>query len=391
MARDAGLDLEAEGPTSGLLRPPPAAGPIAQERGLPGPPGAPFVLATVALVVATLAVALTLGARGGQVAAEDAATELAVWGDLDVHAARAVAAVAQAAVVAGVAVAGRRLAHSDLAGTLAAALVAADPAGLLLGSLALPHTLAVAGLVWALAFGTSPLPLLHWLAGAALALATLAVPAAAAAALPLALLLLLRGHIYAAPRHFALALAQVALLPALALGSRAAVQGDLAAVPACLDVSAGPALTLRTLASPGSELLLIPDPVTWLAGAGALAFLGLGGVGFALGRFRMARAPGRLQFRLASPFPPVLGRGAWLLLLAVFTPPVAWLPLFAIALAMGVRELGEDAPGFGLALAVVLLAFAALVLWRAWDAVVGDPGGLERALDLVPWARSATC
>ncbi len=391
MSRDApGLDLEGPGPPPGLLRAPPAASPVAQERVLPEGPSLGFVLATLLLVAATLTVCLVLGARGGAVAAESDATGLPGWGQLDRHAARAIAALAQAAAVGGVAVAGRRIAHSGMAGLLAATLVAADPGSLLLGSLALPQAVAVAGLVWALAFASSPLPLLHWFAGLSLAVATLALPSAALWILPLAAILLLRGHIYAGPQHLSLALVQTASLPLVALVVRA-VAGGLGAVPACLGRMPLDALSLRTLVSPGSGLLLLPDPVVWLAGSVALAALGLGAAAFALARFRVARAPGRLQMRLASPFPVLLGRAAWLLLLALLAPPVAWLPLLAITLGMGVRELGEDAPGFGLALALVLVAFAGLVLWRSWDAVAGTGAGFGSALDLVPWARVASC
>jgi len=299
-----------------------------------------------------------------------------------------VAAAAQAAAVAATAVATRRLAHSEGAGLLAAALVAVDPAGLLLGSLAVPQQVAVAGMLWALACAASPVPLLHWFAGLALAAATLAVPAAALWILPLAVFLLLRGHIYAAPQHLALALLQVAALPMAAFAVRAATDG-VATLPACLAVAAGPALALRQLAEPGPGLLAVPGPVTWFAGAGALAFFGLGAAGVALGGFRVARASGRLQVRLVSALHPALGRGAWLLLLALLAPPLAWLPLFAAALAMGVRELGEDAPGFGLAVALLLLAFAGVVLWRAWDAVAG--GAVGDALGLVPWSEPVRC
>lgn len=392
VSRDAGVDLEGGGPQHGLLRPSPAASPIAQERVGPGTPPAGFVLTTLALAGATLALTLVLGARGAPVAAEEHTQMLRVWGSFEVEMARVVAAGAQAAAVAGVAVAARRLSHSNLAGLLAAALVAADPGGLLLGSLGVPQSVAVAGMAWALAFAASPVPLLHWVAGLSLALATLALPIAALWILPLAVFLLLRGHIYAAPQHFGLGLAQIATFPVLALVLHLVLNGgDLGVLPACLALGPWEALSLRHLPSPGANLLLLPNPVVWMAGAGATAFLGLGGMGFALASFRIARAPGRLQVRLVSAFPPVLGRGVWLLILALLAPPVMWLPLFAIALAMGIRELGDDAPGFGLALALVLLAFVGLVLWRAWPAIAGDPDGLAAGLDLVPWAKAMPC
>lgn len=391
MSREAAVDLEGASLAAGLLRPPPAASPIAQERVAPGRPSAWFVLTILALAVGALAVSLFLGARGAAVPAEEEAAELVGWDVIGLSGGRIVAAGAHAATVAGVAMAARRLAHSETAGLLAAVLVAADPTGLLLGSLAVPQAVAVAGMAWALACVTSPIPLLHWASGLALAVATLALPAAAVWIIPLALLLLLRGHIYAAPQHFALSIGQVAILPAIALGVRAALDRGLHGVPACLSVGLVDSISLQRLASPGPDLLVLPNPVVWLAGAAAIAFLGLGGLAFAAARFRVARAPGRLQIRLVSSFPAVLGRGLWLLVLVLLAPPALWLPLFAIALALGVRELGEDAPGFGIALALALVAFAGLVLWRAWGAVAGEPGAVADALNLVPWAQAATC
>lgn len=392
VARDVSLDLEASSPAAGLLRPPPAASPIAQERVGPGRPTAGFVLGAVLLAACAAAVALAIGqGEAGTPAERQAAASAAGIAGMGLDAGRAWAAVAAGMAVAGVAMAGRRMTHSGLAGLLAAALVASDPAFLLQARLALPASLAVASLAWALAFATSPVPLLHWLAGLALGVAAFVDPWATLWIAPLVGLLLLRGHIYAAPQHLALGLAQVGILPALAVGLRWLLDGQLALVPACMAGLGFDRLSLATLPQPGPGLLLVPDPVVWLGGAGALLFLGLGGFAFAVGRFRVARAPGRLQVRVVAPMPPVLARGLWLFILALLAPPVVWPVLFAIALAMGIRELGEDAPGFGLALALVLLAFAGLVLARAWGAVAGWDGGVEEALHLVPWARAVAC
>ena len=392
MARDVSLDLEASSSAAGLLRPPPAASPIAEERVAPGRPTASFIIATVLLALLVTITALVLGQGDPVVPAEqDAASSLVGVAGLGISVARATSAVAAGFVVGGIAFAGRRLTHSNLAGLLAAALVAADPAFLVQGHLATSGALTLAFLAWALAFVSSPIPLLHWLSGLALAGAAFLDPVAALWVLPLVAFLLLRGHIYAGPQHLGLALVQVGFLPALAVGLRWILAGDLSSVPSCFSVMPWERLALTRLIQPGSDLLLLPNPVTWLAGAGALLFLGLGGVAFTVASFRVARAPGRLQIRVVSPMPPVLARGVWLLLLALVAPPVAWGFLFAIALAMGIRELGEDAPGFGLALALVLLAFAALVLVRAWGAVAGLDGGVVDALKLVPWGVADSC
>jgi hypothetical protein len=319
VVRDA-LDLDGQGPGTGLLRAPPASSPVAQERVEPGRPGAGFAAGTLVLSLAALAVALWLGVRGAAVPAEQAALGLRGWGLLGLDAGRVLAAAAHA-----------------------------------------------------------------------LAVAVLALPSAALWIVPLGFLLLLRGHIYAAPQHLGLALAQVALVPVLALLARGLAEGDLWSMPDCLSPSLGAALLLQELRMPGPGLLVVPNPVTWLAGADTVLFLGLGGVAFTLARFRLARAPGRLQVRVVSPFPPVLARGLWLMLLVLLAPPVAWLPLLALALALGIRELGDDAPGFGVMLAVVVLGFTAVVLWRAWMAVAGDAGGVADALDLVPWAEAIPC
>jgi hypothetical protein len=392
VARDVSLDLEASSPAAGLLRPPPAASPIAQERVDPGRPSFGFVLTAVLLGAVVAVVALAIGTGQPTTPAEEqAAASAAGIANLGIGVGRAVSAVAAGTAVAGVAMAGRRLTHSGLAGLLAAALVAADPAFLLQARLAIPASLALAGLAWALAFSTSPLPLLHWLTGLALAVATFFDPWAALWVVPLAAFLLLRGHIYAAPQHLALAFVQVAFLPVLAIALRWIVDGDLALVPACMGEMGLGRLSLSNLVQPGPTLLLLPDPVVWLGGAGAVLFLGLGGLAFAVGRFRVARAPGRLQVRVVSPMPAILARSLWLLLLVLLAPPLAWLPLFAIALAMGIQELGDDAPGFGLALALVLLGFAGLILLRAWGAVAGTDGGVAEALQLVPWAHAVSC
>jgi hypothetical protein len=350
------------------------------------------VLATVALAGAVLVATLVLGQGEPVTPAEQQAVEsIAGVAGLGVATGRALSSAAAGLAVAGVALAGRRLSHSNLAGLLAAALVAADPAFLVQGHLATPGALTLALLIWALALVSSPIPLLHWFSGVALAGAAFLEPWAALWVLPLVAFLLLRGHIYAAPQHFGLAVAQVGFLPAFAVGLRWALEGGLSSVPACFSLLPWDRFALTKVVQPGPDLLLLPNPVAWLGGAGALLFLGLGGVAFALARFRVARAPGRLQVRIVSPIPPVLARGIWLLLLAIAAPSLAWGFLFAIALAMGIRELGEDAPGFGLALAIVLLAFAALVLVRAWGAVAGLDGGVAEAMGLIPWATADSC
>lgn len=391
VARDVSLDLEASSPAAGLLRPPPAASHIAQERVAPARPAAVFILVLVTLACAVTVTALLLGQGAAAVPAERQADGPTGLAGLGLGTGRALAAVAAGLAVVAVGLAGRRMSHSSAAGLLAAALVAADPAFLVQARLAVPNSVVIAALAWALAFVASPIPLLHWLAGLCLAVGVFFQPWAILWVFPLMAFLLLRGHIYAAPQHLGLAFVQVAVLPLVAFGLHALLAGGLGAAPACLTLAPWSMLALLEVVQPGPGLLLLPDPIVWLGGAGALSFLGVGGLAFVMASFRVARAPGRLQVRVVSPMPPVLARGIWLLLLALLAPPVVWLPLFAIALAMGIRELGDDAPGFGVALAVVLLAFAALVLARAWGAVVGLDGGVAEAMELVPWATATSC
>lgn len=364
---------------------------IAQERVHPGRPGPLFLAAAGLAAAGVFGLALWLGAApGGPTVAERTSPSLVSL--LGLPGGRALSALCAAATVAAVAAAGRRLLHSDAWGILAALLVALDPALLAMGRLALPETVAVAGLTMALAAFLSRSPSLHWVGSAALSLATLADPRALMWSLPLALLLLVRGHIYAAPRHLALALGQSLGIPAAAAGLHLLVSAGT--LPeSCLFLSRAVALRLTIVADLGGGIAAAHNPATWFGGLGAFLFLGGAAVGLVGRQFRIARLPGRVQLRLAEPLPPLLARGLWLLLLALLAPsPLLWLPLLALALGAGIAALAEDAPGFGVAVAGVLLLFAALGLVRAWGLVQGGaelaPGSMA---GLVPWGRVAAC
>lgn len=373
----------------------PATSAITQERAGSGPLTLAFLAVSLLLAVGAGAAAWILGVRGAETVAETYAEPL-VFGLADQGLAfgRAVSAIATATTVLGIAFAGRSLTRSGIAGLLAAAVVAADPALLVYGRLALPTALTLAFLAVSLACFAASRSWVPWFGGLALALGALVDPRVLLWGPVLAVFTLLRGHIYASPRHLGIALVQALAIPAVGAAIHVAAQQGWAAVPICLAPGTVQMLTLHAAIQPGANLLAQPNPVTWVVGLGAVLFLGLGGAGFGAMRFRLARANGRMQARLVAPFPPVFGRGIWLLLLALVVPiPQAWLLLAALALALGIQDLGEDAPGFGLALAIALLAFAAVVLWRSWDAVAGTGGatGVEDALNLVPWAQSAPC
>jgi hypothetical protein len=380
--RPAALDFRREGdPTSQ----------IAQERVHPGRPGPLFVGLAGAACLAVFAVGWWLGrAPAAPTVAEQLEPSLVSL--LGLAGGRAFAALCAAAAVGAVAVAGRRLLHSDGWGLLAALLVALDPAFLATARLALPSTVMVAGLLVGLAAFLSGSGRLHWVGAAALWVAALADPRALLWSLPLALLLLVRGHIYAAPRHLGLALAQALGIPATAAALHLIV--STGALPSsCLALSRSVAFGLSIVPDLGDGVAAAHNPATWFGGLGALLFLGGAGLGVLARQFRVARLPGRVQLRIAEALPPPLARGLWLLLLALLAPaPLLWMPLFALALGAGVAGLAEDAPGFGLAVGGVLLLFAALGLVRAWVLVHGGPA-LEpgAAAGLVPWGRVAGC
>lgn len=393
MAAEALVDLEGP-PGAPRLVPAPATAAITAERSK-APTGWAFLTAVLLLALAAGAAAWAFGQSGGEVAAERTARPL-VFGlaDLGLAGARTVSAVSTAVLVGMVCLAGRNLSRSRGAGLFAGALVALDPATLAYGRLALPVSLTLALLAMALAAFQSHRNWMPWVGGLALLGAALVDPRAATWGLPLALVALLRGNIYAGPRHLGTVALQAGFLPLVGAGIHLLLEDGWAAVPACLAPGTWSQLTLHAAVQPGASILAQPGPVTWLVGFGALLFLGVGGALFAATRFRLARANGRLQLRLVSPMPTAFSRGLWLLALAAATLlPQAWLILFALALALGVKDLGEDAPGFGLALAIALLLFAALVLARSWGAITGLDGadGVADALGLVPWAEPSVC
>lgn len=373
----------------------PATSAITQERGGAGPLHLAFVGAVLLLAGLVGGTAWGLGLHGAATAVEETAAPLAFGiGGADLAVGRAVSAAAAAVTVVAVAFAGRSFSRSEVTGLLAATLVALDPAMLAYGTLAVPTALTLAALAVALACFSSAHPAWPWLGAAALAFGATVDPRVLAWGPVLALLMVLRGHIYASPRHLVIALTQAVLIPALGAILHVVLDGMWASVPLCLAPAEWRLAALQVIVQPSAGMAILPNPVTWFAGAGGLLFLGVGGAAFGASRFRLARANGRIQARLVAPFPAVFGRGIWLLLLALAMPvPQAWVILFALGLAMGVQDLGKDAPGFGLTLAVALLLFAGVVLWRSWEATAGTGGaeGVADAMRLVPWAKPYAC
>ncbi len=373
----------------------PATSAITQERAGAGRLTPGFAAGIVLLGAVAGGLAFGLGLRGGEAPAEATARALAFGlADQGLGFGRAMSAAAVAVAVVAVALAGRSFSRSGVAGLLAGALVLLDPATLAYGRLAVPTALTLACLAVALASFAASRSWVPWVGAGALLLGAFIDPRVLAWGPVLALLALLRGHIYASPRHVAVAGAQTLLVPAAGVLLHLLADGMLASVPACLAPGEWSLLTLRAVVQPSAHLAALPNPVTWFAGLGAILFLGVGGAAFGASKFRLARANGRLQVRLVSPLPAVFGRGIWLLLLAAALPiPQAWILLFALALALGVQDLGEDAPGFGLTLAVALLLFAGIVLLRCWGALAGTGGdpGVADAMGLIPWAEPVHC
>lgn len=365
---------------------------IAAERVQPGPPTVTFWVALSLVGAAIFLVLVGVGLHPAEAtASEQAAARGSLFGLVErfgPEGARIVSAAAVAVAAMATALAGRRLLHSDGAGILAAVTLTLDPGTLAIGRLALPDAVALAGLAGALACFLSLRQGLHWAGAGFLALAALAEPLSVLWGIPLALMALLRGHIYAAPRHLGESLLKGVAIPgAAALVAWAAFAGGAHCAPALQ------MLTLSVVPVHG-PVAIAPNALLWLGGLGALAVLSFV-VFLSMGRqVRIARLPGRVQLRLPDALHPMAGRILWLALLALLAPlPAAWMLVAALALAAGVVWLSEDAPGFGLAVALVVVGFGILGLVRAWPLVTGlaTPEQLADLADLLPWSRTVAC
>lgn len=366
---------------------------VAQERVGVSRPSAAFWVLSLLLAGAVLAALLALGAmdEGTWLPGEAAHADDPVFGllyHLPTGLLRAAAAVAAAVAVLATAHAGRTLAHSDLAGLTAGALVALDPAFLVDGHLAVPTPFLLLAATGSLALALSRFEWMHWTIPAPMLFGALIDPWFLVWGVPLAALLLLRGHIYAAPKHLATAVLQAFVGPALVVLPVAATLGT---APDCT-LRPGEALFLAILPDRGLGHVAVHNPALWIAGALTLAGLAVAGVAHLVTRFRIARLPGRLQLRLPGPLPPLFGRALWLLLFWVAAPdPLLWLPLFAFALALGARRLADDGLGFGFIVHAALLGFALVYLVRFWGLIVGADDGAAILAQALPWAETVAC
>lgn len=373
---------------------------IAQER-RPGPAPPWFWFAAVALaftvfgvlfgLLLTLDVAQPLDVERS-VAADGPAVFRLLLGSAGVVATRILSAATAGVAVLAVAIVGHRLWHSPAAGLLAALLFATDPAMLALGATATPPAGVLALAFLGLAGVMVRADAARWAGAVALALAAMLLPALVLWSPALLALVLLRGHIYAAPKHLAIAAGQT--LGALALGAALGLVLG-AGWPDCLRPGHLDGLVLGSIpALGGGSRHALHNPAVWFGGLGTLLFLAGGALVQTVGRFRLQRLPGRLQVRLPGPLGRTPGRALWLLVLALAAPlPLLWLPLFALALAGGIRELGEDARGFGVLIGVLVAGFALVYTWRLWGLVTGTAGPEDAAdlLGVLPWAKAAVC
>lgn len=353
--------------------------PITAERVGPGAVPAWYIIAAATLGLAALVWALLLlqGTPSPEPRHDGYWVSL-----LDPALVRLASAAAFAVTISCLVLAGRRMWHSPAVGLLAGLLVLLDPWALTLSHDAGGAMLVFALLCAALLAYLALRPGWHHLAGTLVAGAAVLDPRIWPVGIPLALMGLLRGHVYAAPRHLLAAAWQGLALPALG-----ALVGYLLGGPAACASWTGQALLSQAGLHHG--VVLLPNPVTWFGGLAALLFLAGAAALVVVRQMRIARLPGRIQIRLFDALDVQHARALWLLVILVAAPPHLWVLFLPLGVAAGVATLGQDAPGFGAAVALILLSFAGLVVARGWGAITGsDPAAL---LDLVPWASTTRC
>ncbi len=365
---------------------------IAQERLKPGLPSNQWISASIILAGVTFLVLAVMSlSPEGRVDAE----ELYRTGDgpvqaldasLAPHISRTLRAAAAASVVLATGFAARRLLHDESASVLAAGLVILDPGFLIHGRLATPVVFGVACAMVSLALFLSPKRSGHWIAAGLLAFACFLDPRFLLWAAGLGVMGLVRGHIYAAPQHAALAGIQTIAIPGV-FAILGIVAGDSLG-PTCYVDDRLSALLLLQSVDLGSNLMWHPNPATWFAGLGALIWLGGGALVHVLREFRLQRLPGRLQLRIGGPLKRSQGRALWLVALVLVAPNTAlWAPLFGIGLAAAVGELGKDAKRFGWAVAVIVLVIALVFTAQLWSMLVGA----SPTAPMLPWTTTTAC
>lgn len=363
---------------------------IAKERLGPGAAPGWWLAAAIglALLVATALIALA-DEPGYRLRAEQAYQESdgflqGIHALLGTVGARILSGLAAGVATLSTAIIARRLLHVEWPALLAATLVAIDPAMLVHGRLATPVAPASAAALVALALFMGRRPRTHWWASGLLTLACFLEPVHLWWSLPLTAMALVRGHIYAAPRHALVAGLQGLAIPLL--GALLGLVGSSSLHDGCYQVRGLPGLFQMQGVDLGG-FVATPNPITWFGGLVALLFLGTWALSQVLGQFRLQRLPGRVQIRLPDALRRIHGRVLWLVALAVFAPtPILWLPLFATALAAGTHELSRDARAFGVVVGLVLIVFAVIATVQ-----VANVLSLDLVDPALPWTERVSC
>lgn len=277
---------------------------------------------------------------------------------------RVVTAIAGGLAVAIWGLAARRLYHNNGIGFATMGLLALDTGFLVQSHLVQP-------LAWELLFaGTAvvialqPSTKLHWFIPVPLALYGLENRTSIFLAVGLFAMLVARGHIYATRKHVHAAFWQT--LPGLT--------GILSPLSWGI-IQAGAYI-------PGPGTVHIHNPAIWYTGAIAAVAGILGGFLIVTSQFRMARHPGRMQFRLQNRIPRIHGRILWNAILL----PVA-LPALIMHLLGGIQALTDDSRAFRAALYAGVFAFALVYVIRFWAFLMGDAtdADLDALQEILPW------
>ncbi|MGB1697280.1 MAG: hypothetical protein ACPHK8_02655 [Thermoplasmatota archaeon] len=283
---------------------------------------------------------------------------------LSLEVGRVLTAVAGGFAVSAWGLVARRLYHSNSIGFATMGLLALDTGFLVQSHLVQP-------LAWELLFSgiavmlaLQPNTKLHWFIPLPLALYGLENRTSIILAIGLFAMLVARGHIYATRKHVHAAFWQT--LPGLT-GLFSSFHWGI--------IQAGAYI-------PGPGTVHIHNPAIWYTGAIAAVAGVLGGLLVVTSQFRMARHPGRIQFRLQNRIPRVHGRILWNAILL----PVA-LPALIMHLLGGIQALTEDSRAFRAALYVGVFAFALVYVIRFWAFLLGDAtdADLDALQEILPW------
>lgn len=372
-----------------------------EERERPGLPPWWFLLVVFALGLAVAAATIVLGTlRDGSTHAEGLYRDGGgAWGILHglvgLESLRVLVGIAAGATVTATGFVARRFTHSAGLGVLAAVLVAFDPALLVDGQLAVPAALLRFAAVAAMALALGGHPAYHWLVALPIIVGAILEPWFLLWGVMVSTLLLLRGHIFAAPKHLRDAMFQGVGLPLLAgIPLLIAVHQ----ITVTTDVVCGPSMarSLLLLDVPlyATGLAAIMNPVVVIGGLGLLAGLAVAAIVQVSSAFRLARLPGRVQIRLPERLGRIPSRALWLAAFALVMPvPQVAIVIGALAIALGVQGLLIDSPVFATVVAILTASFAAVVVVRLLPVIAGDASAavLGDVVSWLPWVDLEAC